>query len=121
MTTTPGTIGAHVYEVLTAAPAVSALVGDRVFPLVTKDPQDLPWVVYTDMSVIYGETKDGAEADSGTLTVLCASATYVDSVALMEAAAAALNGDDGLRVASIRSYYAEETGFVQEINIKADF
>lgn len=117
MRVTPATIGKHIYDTLTQDSAVAAIVGTKVFPHTTSAPENLPWVVYTDMAVNYAATKDAAEPDSASCRVVCATSTYEAAVVLGDAVAAALNDNSGMRVGSVVSGYDLDLGFITEINL----
>lgn len=114
------TAGKWIYQALTTNAAVSAIVGSKVFPFKTDEPQRLPWIVWDNMSIGYERTKDGAEATQISASILCASATVDASYELADAIVGAVNNIDGCVVTRIQGSYDTSVGMIQEITINID-
>ena len=113
----PEDIGNWLYGKLTTDSAVAAIISTKVFPLVTKEPQNLPWIVYDNIIVVYEKTKDKSIASSATLTIVCATDSYDNGNVLTKAVDQAINMKDGCSIDQITSSYDDVVGFINEINI----
>lgn len=116
----PDTIGKWLYGKLTTDTTVFSMIGTKVFPLMTKEPQSLPWIVYDNIEVNYEKTKDQCLATDATLSILCAASTNDSCTALYKAVEAAINMKDGCSVDKMVSSYDDNVGFINEINIKIE-
>lgn len=86
---------------LSAAPAVSAIVGSKIFPMVATEGEVVPYIVYQ----VSASTREGAMNGPGSLRnarmqLDCYAATYSAAKALGAAVRAALDGA-GLQSAMI--------------------
>ena len=114
------TLGKWIYQTLSADSGVSALVGSKVSPFLTREPKDLPWIVWDNVEISYARDKDSNDADTASFIITCAAATVDDSYTLADAVVAAVNDKDSCRVDSIHAYWQEEVGMIQEINVTID-
>ena len=87
--------GKAINALLSANEEVTRMVGDRIYPLVSKVDSNFPFIVYQRMSCVPTYTKDGliSEVQNYSITVLAD--TYSDSVELADAVRDALELERG--------------------------
>lgn len=121
-------IGRWVSETLLADEAVTAIVGQRVYPLVTDEEPALPWTVFTSLHLDYETTKDGSTPVGGGFEMVVAAASYARSVDLTDAVVEALNnkvcaeidGEAIVTVVSIEATYDAAVGYLHKITYVID-
>lgn len=113
----PSEAAKWVYQHLNVA-TVRAIVGDKIFPYTTQEQQNLPWVVYDDVTIDYLSSKDANKDDVMTATVICASGTLDET--LPDVVFSALNNVDDCIVKHVRQYYDDQVGYMTELEISLD-
>lgn len=118
-------IGKAVHAILSNDSNVSALVGNKIFPVVCKEGTTYPFVVYQRIGITPYITKDGVAGEMCNVSVIIAAASYSESVIIAEAVRGALEGNTisfngGLNVTGIDLGTADEDFiddvFVQNLN-----
>ena len=118
-------IGKAVHAILSNDAGVSALVGNKIFPVVSKEGTTYPFVVYQRIGITPYYTKDGLTGEMCNVSVIIAAASYAESVNIAEAVRGALEGKTisftgGLSVTAIDLGTADEDFiddvFVQNLN-----
>jgi len=117
---TPNNIWKWVSTQLMEDSDVAALVGQKVFPYTTKDPQKIPWIVVDNIGITYDEDKDDNEPYEATCTVICATKTYTALNTLSDSVVAAVNEKDGCRVKERHQSYVDEIGYIEEVSLTID-
>ena len=122
-------IGKAIYSILSADAELSALVGNRIFPLIAVKAHDeetiYPFIVFRRDSINPSYSKDGINSDITTVSILCVSNDYEQSALVADLALSALSGKrgtfEGEIIDSIRLIEAsedfQEDAFVQSIKI----
>lgn len=119
-------ISHHIYAKLSADAAVAALAGNRIFPLGSKKEVPYPFIAYERDNVTPDYDKEKRSYVNTSVTVYCVDDTYEGSLALAEAAAAALECQDaayegyhveGGRITSAAEGYVEGA-FVQQVTFQ---
>ncbi|WP_455671695.1 tail completion protein gp17 [Phocaeicola sp.] len=85
-------IGLYINEKLGGSPDLTALIGDKVFPISTQKEIDFPFVVYQRGGLTTTYTKDFLDVDTVEVTFIVASDKYFQSVEIAEALRAVLEG-----------------------------
>ena len=75
-------IGEAVYELLTNSPAVTAQVGDGIYPVIADEGVDCPFVIFSRADTEHDASKDGLYGATAAVDVLCCSDTYQGSIDL---------------------------------------
>lgn len=89
-------IGTHIYEKLKASDKVTGLVGDKFYPLSTKEQTTFPFIVYNRTELTPNETKDRyGSGDNVSVEVVVADSSYISSVNIAEAVRSALEHKRG--------------------------
>lgn len=90
-------IGAEIYALLTASEKLTAIVGEKIYPMIADEGATFPFIVYQRSGTAAAGDKDGSE-QRVTMTVTIAADNYRTSV---EAAAAALDALQNRRTARV--------------------
>lgn len=85
-------IGLYINEKLGSTPDLTALVGEKVFPISTQKEVAFPFVVYQRGGLTSTYTKDFLSGDIVSISFIIASDEYFQSVEIAEALRAALEG-----------------------------
>lgn len=85
-------IGLYINEKLGSTPDLTALVGEKVFPISTQKEVAFPFVVYQRGGLTSTYTKDFLSVDTVSVSFIIASDEYFQSVEIAEALRAALEG-----------------------------
>lgn len=110
--------GLLIYDILSADEGLRAAGCSKVFPVVSEEGAQLPYVCYRRAALQNTAVKGGRGPDAATVEVACYASSYAGSIALAEAVTAVLDGlqavysDDGggsLAARNIRLADAEET------------
>ena len=110
--------GLLIYDVLSTDAGLLAAGCRKVFPVVSEEGAQLPYVCYRRASVQNTPVKGARGSDTATVEIACYAASYAEGVGLAEAVLAALDGlqavyeDDGgnaLTARFIQLSDAEET------------
>lgn len=117
---TPETVWKWVSTQLMNDSTLQPIVGNKVFPFTTQEPQKLPWIVVDNIDVSYAEDKDANDADQATCIVTCAEKTYTKLNTLSAAVVAAVNMIDGCRVTNRHQSFVDDIGFVEEVSLTID-
>ena len=100
------------------------MVGDRIYPLVSKVDCEFPFIVYQRMSVAPSYTKDGLIAEEQNYSISVLADTYSESVELADAVRDALELERGtfagqrirnIKLTSVNESWVSDT-YVQELN-----
>lgn len=119
-------ISEHIYKVLSADNALTALVGDRFYPLGTKSEVSFPFVVYERDNVDVEYDKESRRYANVDVSVFCVAETYTESLSLAEIIANALDKREAhyagfdvvdAHIASASEDFVENS-FVQRINFR---
>lgn len=116
--------GKAINALLSANEEVKRMVGDRIYPLVSKVDCEFPFIVYQRMSVVPSYTKDGLIAEEQNYNITVLADTYAESVELADAVRDALELERGtfvgqrirnIKLTSVNESWASDT-YVQELN-----
>lgn len=112
-------IGAEVYALLTASKELSAIVGNRIYPMIADEGTTFPFVVYQRSGTAAAGDKDGSEQRVA-VTVTIAADNYRASVEAATAALDALQNHttehvDDIRLDSAAEAWYNDT-FLQTLN-----
>lgn len=88
-------ISSHIYSKLAASTALTALVGDRIFPLGTKNEVAFPFVVYERDTINVDYDKACRRIADVDVTVYAVAETYTKSLEIAEIVADLLDKSDG--------------------------
>lgn len=89
-------IGVHIYERLKSSDKVTQLVGDKFYPLSTKEQTTFPFIVYSRTGLTPNETKDRyGSGDNVIIEVVIADNSYISSINVAEAVRATLEHKSG--------------------------
>ena len=84
-------IGKVINALLNADRALSEMIGNRVFPIVSKEGTQYPFVVYRRNSVTPTYCKDGLASETASVDIVVASNTYTDSIEVADRVRAAID------------------------------
>lgn len=84
-------IGKVINALLNADRALSEMIGNRVFPLVSKEGTQYPFVVYRRNSVTPTYCKDGLASETASVDIVIASNTYTNSIEVADRVRAAID------------------------------
>ena len=116
--------GKAINALLSANEEVTRMVGDRIYPLVSKVDSKFPFIVYQRMSCVPTYTKDGLISEEQNYSITVLADTYSDSVELADAVRDALELEQGtfagqhirnIKLTSVNESWVSDT-FVQELN-----
>lgn len=88
-------ISSHIYSKLAASTALTALVGDRIFPLGTKNEVAFPFVVYERDTINVDYDKASRRIADVDVTVYAVAETYTKALEIAEIVADLLDKSDG--------------------------
>lgn len=83
-------ISKHIYSALSASEELKKAVGDKIFPIATKNEVEFPFVVYERDSVTPRYDKSGASVTESSVNVYVLSESYTESLDIAEDVIAAL-------------------------------
>lgn len=88
-------IGEAIFQILTADPAVSALVGSRISPVVAPEGTEFPYIVYSCASMSTAKDKDSMfyQQDVFESIIICTE-TYEEGIDILTAVGRALQFED---------------------------
>lgn len=117
--------GAAINLLLRASSDLTALVGDRIFPVATEEVQR-PFIIYQRTGLNPSYTKDRGQNDSVYINIAVISEGYGQSIAVASAVEKALEGKRGtfagLDIADIKSADsqegADEINFIQDLQFE---
>lgn len=84
-------IGKVINALLNADRGLSEMIGNRVFPLVSKEGTQYPFVVYRRNSVTPTYCKDGLASETASVDIVIASNTYTNSIEVADRVRAAID------------------------------
>lgn len=84
-------IGKVINALLNADRALSEMIGNRVFPIVSKEGTQYPFVVYRRNSVTPTYCKDGLASETASVDIVIASNTYTNSIEVADRVRAAID------------------------------
>ena len=84
-------IGKVINALLNADRALSEMIGNRVFPIVSKEGTQYPFVVYRRNSVTSTYCKDGLASETASVDIVIASNTYTNSIEVADRVRAAID------------------------------
>ncbi len=84
-------IGKVINALLNADSGLSEMIGNRVFPLVSKEGTQYPFVVYRRNSVTPTYCKDGLASETASVDIVIASNTYTNSIEVADRVRAAID------------------------------
>ena len=119
-------VGAAVNQLLRANVDLTALVGDRIFPVSTPSDVMRPFIIYQRTGLNPSYTKDRGQNDSVYINIAVISEGYGQSIAVASAVEKALEGKRGtfagLDIADIKSADsqegADEINFIQDLQFE---
>ena len=114
-------IGKVINALLNADSGLSEMIGNRVFPIVSKEGTQYPFVVYRRNSVTPTYCKDGLASETASVDIVIASNTYTNSIEVADRVRAAIDKRacvfQGTTVSNIEMTTAEED-FVDDTYIQ---
>ena len=114
-------IGKVINALLSADSGLSEMIGNRVFPIVSKEGTQYPFVVYRRNSVTPTYCKDGLASETASVDIVIASNTYTNSIEVADLVRAAIDKRacvfQGTTVSNIEMTTAEED-FVDDTYIQ---
>lgn len=84
-------IGKVINALLNADSGLSEMIGSRVFPIVSKEGTQYPFVVYRRNSVTPTYCKDGLVSETASVDIVIASNTYTNSIEVADRVRAAID------------------------------
>lgn len=84
-------IGKVINALLNADRGLSEMIGSRVFPIVSKEGTQYPFVVYRRNSVTPTYCKDGLASETASVDIVIASNTYTNSIEVADRVRAAID------------------------------
>ena len=117
-------LGKAINALLSANADITAKVGNRIYPLVSKVDCDFPFIVYQRMAVLPTYTKDALVSEEQNYSITVLSATYAESVELADAVRDAMELESGtfagqririVRLTSVNERWLNDT-YIQELN-----
>lgn len=118
-------IAEHIYSTLVNDERVSALVGDKVFPIATQTETTFPFIVFERDAVSPRYDKEGISSVTINSVVYICSEQYTESISIAEAVSEALDRvkaeydtfkvEDAIITGAFESYV--NNTFVQQINL----
>ena len=84
-------IGKVINALLNADSGLSEMIGSRVFPIVSKEGTQYPFVVYRRNSVTPTYCKDGLASETASVDIVIASNTYTSSIEVADRVRAAID------------------------------
>lgn len=84
-------IGKVINALLNADRSLSEMIGNRVFPIVSKEGTQYPFVVYRRNSVTPTYCKDGLASETASVDIVIASNTYTNSIEVADRVRAAID------------------------------
>lgn len=84
-------IGKVINALLNADSGLSEMIGNRVFPIVSKEGTQYPFVVYRRNSVTPTYCKDGLASETASVDIVIASNTYTNSIEVADRVRAAID------------------------------
>ena len=84
-------IGKVINALLNADRSLSEMIGNRVFPIVSKEGTQYPFVVYRRNSVTSTYCKDGLASETASVDIVIASNTYTNSIEVADRVRAAID------------------------------
>lgn len=117
-------IGVHIYEKLSSSASLKELVGDKIFPISTKQATTFPFILYKRSSLTPNSTKDRyGVGDNVGLEIIIADSDYMRSVVIAEEVRLLIDGKTGkykvfsvtdARLVATDETFAEDT-FIQRL------
>ena len=116
--------GKAINALLSSNEDVTRMVGDRIYPLVSKVDCNFPFIVYQRMSCVPTYTKDGLISEEQNYSITVLADTYSESVELADAVRDALELERGtfagqhirnIKFTSVNESWVSDT-YVQELN-----
>jgi hypothetical protein len=89
-------ISKHIYSALSASEELKKAVGDKIFPIATKNEVEFPFIVYERDSVTPRYDKSGASVTESSVNVYVLSESYTQSLDIAEDVIAALERKDAV-------------------------
>lgn len=89
-------ISKHIYSALSASEELKKAVGDKIFPIATKNEVEFPFIVYERDSVTPRYDKSGASVTESSVNVFVLSESYTESLDIAEDVIAALERKDAV-------------------------
>lgn len=77
-------ISKHIYSALSASAELKKAVGDKIFPIATKNEVEFPFIVYERESVTPRYDKSGASVTESSVSVYVLSESYTQSLDIAE-------------------------------------
>lgn len=114
------TVGKWLYSQLSGDDAVASLTSGRICPFITREPQQLPWIVWDNVEIDWDRDKDSNDPTTASAVIMCAAATADASYELVDAVIGALNDRNSCRVTHINAYWQDGVGVIQEISVTID-
>lgn len=113
----------HIYQLLRSDSGLTAMVGDKIYPLVAEESVSYPFVIFTKESLEGNYNKDLLLYDSATISVVVAAANYFETVQIAERIRAILeNYRDGYFLSILLDNVTEEfieDAYIQQLQFSA--
>lgn len=118
-------IGKVLFSLLTANAALTAKVGNKIYPLIVTNETEYPFIVYKRYSIEPAYTRDGISSEKIGMTILVCSDVYSETTEIADLVVASLNGKSGkylgmqindIRLVSGDEEYQDDI-YIQSINI----
>lgn len=117
----------HIYQLLISDSGLTAMVGDKIYPLVAEESVSYPFVIFTKESIEGNYNKDLLMYDTATISVVIAAANYFQTVQIAERVRAILENYrdsyffnillDNVTEEFIEDAYIQQLQFSAKINI----
>lgn len=113
-------IGETIYNILSTDTDVTALVGNKIYPIVADVNTSFPFIVYRKSSYTPSYTKDGISSKSATVEIVIASNTYNLGADIAEKVFKAISAaDKKFRLVTNSDDYSEDT-FIQYLTFNIE-
>lgn len=89
-------ISKHIYAALRSYEPLKSVIGDKVFPIATKNEVTFPFIVYERDSILPQYDKGGASVTDSTVSVYVLSESYTQSIDIAEMVIDALERKDAV-------------------------
>ena len=114
-------IGKLIKAALATNEGLTNLIGDKVFPIVSKEGTSYPFVVYRRAGITPSYTKDGRASELATVEILVADNNYTRSVEIADSIRDTIDGRgmtySGMTVSQVQLVSADEE-FVEDTYIQ---
>lgn len=107
-------IGKAIAALLAAHEGLTAIIGSKVFPIVSKEGTTYPFVVYRRNGIEVSYTKDGKTGETVNIDIVIAAQSYADSISIADMVREAIEGKSFVFGDSLKVYGSQLAGADEE-------